>query len=727
MSRLLVASNRLPVTVHLVDGGFELVPSVGGLATALKVPHESGDGIWFGWPGDISSQRPESHAAIAEKLAEMRLRPVQLSASEVERYYDGFSNGVLWPLFHYALDKVRLDADEDFKCYQAVNQRFAEALAAEIRPGDRVWIHDYQLCLVPEYLRRLCPYAKIGFFLHVPFPAADVFRMIPWREEILRGLLGADLLGFHTITHRTNFNRACAHVLGLDLEVTDVPWADRTVHLGAYPISIDSERFAQQSPEIDAEIATMRDATGGKKLILGIDRLDYTKGILRRLAAYERLLTHDPDLASRVHFLQIGVPSRESVDAYSDLRKQVNELVGRINARFGTPASAPVHFLYRSIPFNQMVGLYRAADVMLVTPLRDGMNLVAKEYCAARTDDLGVLVLSEFAGAADELREALIVNPHDIAAIERTLGAALSMPEAEQRLRMSRLRAHVKRNGIELWNDRFLTALDLAAESHNKNPIESSTSLDREMERLKAAPALLIILDYDGTLVPLAFMPELAYADKEVKALVDALSARQGTHVHVVTGRAPASIESFLGESNVGLHAEHGYWTRPERGKQWLVRVDGTLAWKETLGPMLREVAAKMPGTLVEEKTSAIALHYRGADPALASERMRELRGRLYADPHPEIEILEGSKVLELRLKGVNKGLIARTLTAELPTGTLVFAAGDDRTDEDLFAALPPEAVTVHVGAGRSRARFRIPSPAALRALIGRLVPKDPK
>jgi trehalose 6-phosphate synthase/phosphatase len=722
MSRLLIASNRLPVTLQLEGDGVELRPSSGGLATALRGPHARGDGLWFGWPGDVSEATPEQRARIDAELAERRLVPIDLTAAEVAHYYDGFSNGAVWPLFHYSLDKVRLEAREDWVTYQHVNQRFAEAIAASARPGDLVWIHDYHLMLVPEYLRRLVPGARIGFFLHIPFPAADVFRILPWREEVLRGLMGADLLGFHTGEYLTNFARSAAQVLATDLDVDVIRWADHSVRLGTFPIGVDAASFTADSPEIDAELATLRKNSAGRRLILGIDRLDYTKGIVRRLLAFERLLEGDPTLHERVQLLQIAVPSRESIDSYADLRREANELVGRINAAHGTPTSVPVHFLYRSVPFEQLVALYRAADIMLVTPIRDGMNLVAKEYCAARTDGGGVLVLSEFAGAADELREALIVNPYDLDAVERTIGAALQMPEEERRLRMERLHARVIDGDVARWHRRFVDELERVPLLPARGAVEGGSSLGEEVARLREAPSLLVLLDYDGTLVPYAMMPELARPDPALQSLLGRLAARPGARVHVLTGRTPASIERLLGDQPVGLHAEHGYWSRSDPSRPWTVRVTGSLGWKEPVGVLLADLAARTPGAFVEEKTSALAFHYRAADPTLASARVHELRARLEAEARSDVEVLEGSRVIEVRLPGVSKSLVSTALVADMPAGTAIFAGGDDRTDEDLFAALPPDAVSVRVGRGRSLARFRVDDVAAFRSLLSTLV-----
>lgn len=721
MSRVLIVSNRLPITLRVDAEGASVTPSAGGLSTALRGPHQASEGLWIGWPGDTASATPEQKAQLDAELQERRLIPVELSASDIEHYYDIFSNAVLWPLLHYAVDKVKFDAEDSWQIYQAVNQRFADTIVRHLKPGDRVWIHDYQLMLVPEMVRRAAPGVRIGFFLHVPFPAADVFRILPWRAELLRGLLGADLLGFHTATYRTNFGRAVAHVLDIGLDVDMIPWADHNVRLGTFPIGIDNAAFNIETPGITTEIEALREGARGKKVVLGIDRLDYTKGIIRRLHTFDRLLTQDPDLRSRVQLTQIGVPSREAVDAYGDLRKQANELVGRINATHGTPAGVPVHFLYRSIPFDQLVALYRTADVMLVNPIRDGMNLVAKEYCAARNDEQGVLVLSEFAGAADELREALIVNPHDINGVARTLSAALAMPEHEQRIRMRHLRARVLANDVTHWVSSFLAELERVPEAPARVSLEPYRTLDAEIDRVRKAPSVLFLLDYDGTLVRYSRVADLAWADTALSSLIARLAARPGASVHIITGRSPASIEQLVGTLPVGLHAEHGYWSRADARSPWVVRVPGSLAWKEPFGKLLRDLAVRTPGALVEEKHSSMAFHYRGADPTIVALRLRELRAKFAETAPPDLEMLEGVQVLELRLRGVHKGVIAKTVMSEAPAGTVVFAAGDDRTDEDLFAALPEDAVTVRVGRVRTRARFRVEDSTALRAVLERL------
>jgi len=720
MGRVLLVSNRLPVTVSSGPDGHSLASSSGGLATALRDVHAEGTGRWIGWAGDMSRVPEHARERIGKELEERRLVHVPLSASEIALYYDGFSNSVLWPLFHYLLDKVRLDATNEWRAYKAVNERFAKAIAAELQPGDTVWVHDYQLMLVPGYLRRLVPDARIGFFLHVPWPSSDVFRILSSRYEILEGVLGADLIGLHTEPYRHNFMHSIAKVLNTDLGIDSLVWDDRTVRVGVYPISIDVGAFERTSPTIDGLIAQLRKDTEGKKTLLGVDRLDYTKGVPRRLLAFDRLLEREPQLKSKVHLIQIAVPTREKVDSYAELRSQVNELVGRINAQHGSPTSSPIQSLYRSVSNDDLLALYRAADVMMVTPLRDGMNLVAKEYVAARLDGEGVLVLSEFAGAAAELDAALVVNPYDISGMAAVLRRALVMSPTEQRVRMSRLRAAVRANPVEEWARAFME--DLAGtEPAPKTGGASVTELETSVVELRDAPHRTLLFDYDGTLVPLAPLPDLAAPDKALLQLLERLVRTPGIDLHIVSGRSRASVEEWLGGLPISFHLEHGFWSRDPSGS-WTQVSEVPPDFLRRIHDIMKRHAFRAPGTLVEPKSASMAFHYRGADPHVASARLRALRAELTNALGPNAELLEGHKVLEVRLRGVHKGTVVSRVLAQAPRGTRVFAAGDDRTDEDMFAALPEDAVSVRVGPGATRARYRVQTPFELRRILGTLI-----
>jgi trehalose 6-phosphate synthase/phosphatase len=729
--RLLTVANRLPVTARLESGGVRLHPASGGLATGLSGWHEGARGLWIGWPGPVARLTEEQQRSLEAQLRDSHLVPVHLSQDQVERYYEGFSNRVLWPLFHYQIDRVPVDAS-GWEAYRQANQRFANAIADVFRPGDAIWVHDYQLMLVPELLRRTIPEARIGFFLHVPFPPSEVFRILPWRREILRGLLAADLVGFHTFAYLRHFLTSLLHVEGIEAEVDRIHVGERTVKAGVFPMGIDAGAFdaMARDPEVTAEVAAIRENAGDRRILLGVDRLDYTKGIPRRLTAIERLLSTDPEMKDSVRYIQVAVPSREKVETYQSFRRQVEEAVGRINGSCATLRSTPIHYMHRSVSRKQLVALYSAADVMLVTPLRDGMNLVAKEFVASRADGDGVLVLSEFAGAAAELGEALIVNPYDVDAVAGAIRTALQMAPSERRARMQNLRRRVLAHDVHQWAQRFIDQLCASVPSRpgRATPVRSQTELRDAVEGARRAPWLTILLDYDGTLVPIAQAPELAAPDPQLLSLLGALSKRPGTDVHLVSGRLRETLEGWFGKLPISLWAEHGFWHRPSAGSAWEATATQQTDWLAKVYPILEHFTASTPGSLIEKKSASVAWHYRIAEAEFGARQAHELRMVLGdALSNQPLEVLEGKKVIEIRLRGVNKGLVVQRVLnghagASHRDARAVLAIGDDRTDEDLFAAVPPASVTVAVGDRPGNAAYRVDDWHAARELLQFLV-----
>jgi len=723
MARLILVSNRLPITMEVNGNELAVARSAGGLATGLRGAHERSGGLWIGWPGDVSRITGAQKRQLEAHLAEMRCAPVYLTAAEVSRYYDGFSNGVLWPLFHYLLERIPLHS-RDWEVYRAVNEKFADAAARAYEPGDLVWVHDYQLALVPRMLRARVPGAAIGFFLHIPFPASEVVRILPWREQIIEGMLGADLVGFHTFTYRSHFSSSVLRILGIPTKEDRIYVDGREIRVGVFPIGVDARAFEAlaEDPLVSREVSATRAEARGERILLGIDRLDYTKGILHRLLAFERLLEREPRLRRNVRLVQIAVPSRDKVPSYQDFRRQVDELVGRINGAFSTVDWVPIHYVHRPLEQKHVVTLYRAADVMLVTPLRDGMNLVAKEFVTCRSDEDGVLVLSEFAGAAAEMGEALQVNPYDIEAMAQAYDDALTMPEDERRVRMRALRQRIAARDSHAWAQGFVESLSAARGETGvaHAALSSPEDVTAVAGRLRSADRLLLLLDYDGTLVPFARAPDLAAPDRALRDLLAALAAKPGVRLHIVSGRRRETLDRWFGDLAVGLHAEHGYWSRMTKDGSWVATTEIVADWKAAVRTVLDRATALTPGALVEDKTAALAWHWRMAEPDLGAARAEELwrllKEELQASP---VELLAGEKVIEVRPRGMTKARAVERVLAQvsLPLPTIA-AMGDDVTDEDTFRALAPDAITISVGYRPSVARYRVATPGDARALL---------
>jgi len=453
--KLVIVANRMPVRKVRRGNKSAWETSPGGLVAALAPMLKERGGAWVGWDGSTGGRK-----SAAFDHDGFRVQPVPLTKDEYERFYAGFSNATLWPLYH---DMIREPAFHRhwWRPYVRVNQKFADKAAEVSGPRDMVWVQDYQQQLVPAMLREQRPKSRIGFFLHIPFPPEELFAKMPWRRQVLEGLLGADVIGFQDQLSARNFARAARRFTEAAGDESTLRYQGRTIEVAGFPISIDTQRFQQLAadPEIIVQAERFRASWNHRKIILGVDRLDYTKGIDIRLRAFEEVLTRGSVTAKECVFIQVAVPTRQSVDDYADLRDTVERYVGRINGEFATTDHIAVHYVFRSLPLRELMACYLAADVMMVTPLRDGMNLVAKEYAATRLKDTGVLVLSEFAGAAAEMGTALTVNPYDIDGMADVMERALTIDAGEARKRMGALRRVVERNSVHDWSDSFIARL----------------------------------------------------------------------------------------------------------------------------------------------------------------------------------------------------------------------------------------------------------------------------
>jgi len=724
----IVVSNRLPVQLRADDSGrITFERSSGGLATALSGVSRDREFTWIGWPGGVVE--PDQQEDVRRQMSAENLGPVFLDREEVDRYYHGFCNAVIWPAFHYFTTLTDFERAA-WEMYQRVNQRFAEEVAEKAAPGALVWLHDFHLMLVPGALRRLRPDLGIGFFLHIPFPSSEIYRLLPCREQLLKGVLGADYVSFHTQDYARYFRAACLRVLGADSEPTHIDYAGHRVAIGVDPIGVDTEAFAEDCRS-DAGLEAyshLCSRYAGRKLLLGVERLDYTKGVLERMRAFEHFLETRGERSEPVTLLQIIVPSRLGHADYQELKREIEEEVGRINGRFGHPGYTPIEYIHRSIPRHELVAMYRLADVGLVTPLRDGMNLVAQEYVLCQGVDSealppghGILVLSEFAGAAQSLSRSILVNPMDCERLGLLIDEALEMRGEEKLARMRAMLPRVLDLDCRRWADRFFRRMEAAIEFNeaSRSDRSSRTALLRSMvQSIKNAPTRLLFLDYDGTLREIEKHPEDATPTEEVRRLLAALAATPGNQVHLVSGRRRAEFERWFAGLPIWICAEHGAAFR-DPDERW-ERLEGLdLGWMQHVRDVFAAVCRDVPETFIEEKPASLAWHYRLADPEYTRWRAHELIAQLQGVlAQQSAEVLAGHRVIEVRPMGVNKGEYVSDRVRNANSSTVFVAIGDDRTDLDMYRALPREAVTVHVGSRPDEARFTLESPRQVREFL---------
>ncbi len=727
MSRLLIISNRLPLNVERKDGKLQFQPSLGGLATALGAFYKSRPGLWIGWPGiEQEKLQKGEEKEVVDKLAEERCCPVFLSGKDVDDFYFGFCNQSIWPLFHYFPQYVEYDPNL-WQAYQKVNEIFADAIVNVAKEDDIFWVQDYHFMLLPRLIRDRLPKATIGFFLHIPFPSYEVYRLLPWSREIVEGLLGANLVGFHTHDYVWNFLDSTRNLLGYSSSMGWITTTDHVSKADAFPIGIGYEYYSDiaKSPEVDAEVKKFKEKLGDKKVIVSVDRLDYSKGIPNRLEAYGLFLEKHPEYREKVVFILVIGPSRIKVQRYAELKQQIEEMVGTINGKFGTIGWTPLEYLYSPIPYHALLGLYKMADVCPITPVRDGMNLVAKEYLATKIDGKGVLILSETTGAARELGDAIIINPNNIEEIAQAFADALAMPEKEQIERNRAMQERIKRYDINRWAGDFINKLQ------ETEKVEAGTVPEPMSDKIKIeltgqfqkAKKRLFLLDYDGTLVPFATTPEGAKPDTELLKLLGELNNNAKNEVVLISGRDKNTLGKWFGSLNTGMVAEHGVWMKA-KGGDWGMMAGLSNDWKDEARVIMKLAVDRIEGSLIEEKDYSLAWHYRKANPRISERHIREIANDLLnLTANSNLKVLEGSKVVEVKSASLNKGLTAQQWLSR-ENWDFVLAIGDDVTDEDLFKALPENAWSIKVRPGVSAAKLSLDSPDEVRALLRELMVK---
>jgi len=736
MKRLFVIANQLPIEIRKIKNKFHIQVGEEREKTGLADFYESYDTHWIGLTGvENYSFSPEEKERLDNQLQkEYRCIPVFPDPADQNNYLHGFVKNTLWPLFHYFTQNVTY-TNEQWTAYQKINRLIAEKIAEVIRDGDILWIHDYHLTLLPQLIRSQKPAVSIGLFIHIPFPSFEIFRLLPWRSEILEGILGADLIGFHTYDYVRHFLSCVRRILGHDTIFNQIRIDDRILKVDAFPRGIDFEKFRKgavkiregtdkQRSVVRRELEKYMNQNKGKKLILSEGRLDYTKGMVNRLQAFELFLQKHPKYLEKVLLILIAVPTGETGEVYDELKRQVDELVGRINGNYGTIKWMPVWYLNREFTLDELNDLYALTDIALILPIRDGMNLVAKRFIASRADGRGVLILSEMAGAAKELHESIITNPNNLDGVVDALAVALEMPEDEQIRRNKVMQERLQRYNVDRWAREFIKGLEGVKEIQETTLTRkiTGTSMNQIAQTFKKAKNRILFLDYDGTLAWFKKNPEDAKPDEELYRILKKLSSEKKNRLIIISGRDKETLSRWFDPNwNIHFIAEHGVWLR-EPGNEWHMMEQINNEWMDSVRPLLEFYVDQTPGSFIEKKNFSLVWHYRKTDPDLGIQRAWELKDALHVlTSNLNLEIMDGDKVLEIKYSGVNKGRAAMHKVGD-EAHDFILAIGDDWTDEYTFDAMPDSAYTIKVGTKTTKARFYIESVDKVRELLGKFI-----
>ena len=719
MSKTIIVSNRLPVKISNLDNSFKFSSTSGGLATGMSSIHKSNKFLWIGWPGIEKKSLDKDQLNKAKKLLfEKNYIPVFLNKKEINDFYYGLSNKALWPLFHYFIEYSVFNRNH-WESYVNVNQKFANKVIQNSEKDDIVWIHDYQLLLCPKMIRDKRPDLKIAFFLHIPFPSFEIFRIFPWREKLLDGIIGSDLVGFHTYDYVRHFLSSVKRILKYDVIFNRISIGQREILVDTFPMGIDYEKFndaaknrlkqiKSQKSQLRTQLELHKKSAKDGKIILSIDRLDYTKGVINRIKSFEIFLTKYPEYRGKVRLLMLTVPSRSDVEDYKKLKKQTDEIVGRVNGKFASVNWTPIWYYYRFMSFDDLIDLYTISDVAMITPVRDGMNLVAKEFVATRVKGDGVLILSEMAGASKELYESLTVNPFDLNDMSDKIYKAVKMPLDEQIKRNRSMQKRLKRYTVSYWANDFINNLllksnsSLSEDTHLLNKIEKN----KIIKRLKEKGDKLVILDYDGTISEFKDNPELALPSESLKQILKKLSNIDNIDLCIVSGRDKKFLEKNLNNLNIDLVAEHGHFLMT-RNNKWRKIGNFDRVFLNEIYSILQSFSDKTPGTFTEKKESGLVWHFRKSDPELASERVVEIKTVLDSLLTDQYHILNLDKALEITSRKYDKGTAVNELMSRKDYD-FILCLGDDVTDENMFKVLPKNSKSIKVGVKQSAAKLFI-------------------
>ncbi|MFW7379275.1 MAG: bifunctional alpha,alpha-trehalose-phosphate synthase (UDP-forming)/trehalose-phosphatase [Oligoflexus sp.] len=727
--KMLIVSNRLPISVaDDGHGDMKIKLSSGGLVSGLREIHDNSNSQWIGYLG--AGQRNKLHNNNQNPFAQDRLVPIDIPKKMYSNYYNGYANGVLWPLFHNFLATMSI-SDEFWEAYVQVNRIFAEEVLKLADKESFVWVHDYQLMLLPKFLKEQMPSLRIAYFHHIPFPSSEIFRAIPSRQDLIHGLLGADYIGFHTYDYVRHFMQSVQRLVGIQTGVNEVIFEDRPIKVSPHPLGVDFrsiDSVAHNIPVDDSQDGSL----ASKEIIrfLGIDRLDYTKGLPERLQSFREFLKSYPEFLGKATLIQICVPSRQDIGSYNKIRASVERLVGQINGEFSKPGYTPIQYIFRSQPFEEVVRLYKTSDVCLVTPLRDGLNLVCKEFVAAKEHHDGVLILSEFAGAATEMGEAIQVNPYDVKEVARAMKQALLMSREERRQRMKALRLRLQINDNIAWAKNFVKSWV----DHVKESVFDSVYLEKEVQnqlidQVQDKKRIFVFLDYDGTLTPIVIRPEMATPSKAVDKLFASLGEVDHLKLAIVTGRPRQFCERYLSNYPVNIVSEHGSFVREKDAQEWQqpfqVPTEEFEKFRPEIIKLLTMAVQSVPGSHIEEKETCIVWHYREAEPKFATNQAQTLGESLQQMlAKTSLSVYHGKKSLEIRLTMANKGFgVEYFLEKENwdPEHDALLTIGDDTTDEDMHRIHIKNNISIHIGRPNAYSRYYLASPDELFEFLHRL------